>query len=78
MIFTDSQKNVLNVKRACHSYLWLAWPCVTQKTTGQPEERLVNIKRAKINLFLGELLRKELSKYIEMVFGTYKAKIYSS
>uniref|UniRef100_A0A673GH14 Protein kinase domain-containing protein n=1 Tax=Sinocyclocheilus rhinocerous TaxID=307959 RepID=A0A673GH14_9TELE len=26
-----------------NKYLWLAWPCVTQKTTGQSEERLMNI-----------------------------------
>ncbi len=33
--------------------------------------------QAKIDLFLAELLKEELYKYIEMVFGTYTANIYS-
>ncbi len=35
------------------------------------------IRRAKIDLFLEELLKEELYKYVEIDFATYTANIYS-
>ncbi len=35
------------------------------------------IRRAKIDLFLEELLKEELYKYVEIDFATYTTNIYS-
>ncbi len=42
-IFASTYRGDVIVMSALTSYLWLAWSCVTHETTGQSEEKLMNI-----------------------------------
>ncbi len=55
------------------------WPyraSLRKQQANQKRGSWILIGQAKIDLFLAELLREKLYKYIEMVFGTYTASIY--
>ncbi len=86
--FWEAPRAAIAVKKTFH---WSEWSCrnslsiwlwtgrasLRKQQANQKRGSWILIRQDKIFLFLEELLKEELYKYIEMVFGTYTTNIYS-